>query len=234
MGAVLVDLCRGKIDQRPKFDGWNTSWPKLRGFEMAPSFWVRAIGRVTTKWPAKDASICLIIGDGRQLRNSILLYCWVPESMLGRFNVYKNTVFFLRFLGIPPWKHVKIQNQEGYRPLACVEEASPASAAAEPSMTAVKSGEVKADPAVSTAAAAAPRDPAEAPLPPLAEVLVPAASSANVEVASWKRKPLPQGCSVASTMVRKHPPPPCLTSRMCVSSKNLDLQKLSETLRRPV
>lgn len=51
-------------------------------------------------------------------------------------------------------------------------------------MTAVKSGEMKADPAVSTAAAAAPRDPAEAPLPPLAEVLVPAASSANVEVAS--------------------------------------------------
>ena len=50
-------------------------------------------------------------------------------------------------------------------------------------MTAVKSGEVKAAPAVSTAAAAAPRDPAEAPLPPLAEV-VPATSSANVEAAS--------------------------------------------------
>lgn len=51
-------------------------------------------------------------------------------------------------------------------------------------MTAVKSGEVKADPAASTTAAAATRDLAEAPLPPSAEVLVPAASSANVEAAS--------------------------------------------------
>ena len=172
---------------------------------MAPSFWVRAIGRVTTKWPAKDASICSIIGDGRQL-HPVAFYCTVGSRspcLVDSMSTKTRSFFFFRFLGIPPWKHVKIQNPQGYQPLACVEEASPASAAAEPSMTAVKSGEVKAAPAVSTAAAAAPRDPAEAPLPPLAEV-VPAASSANVEAASWKRKPLPQGC-VASTMVRKHP-----------------------------